>query len=169
MGANCGKEEKKGGNSGGFSSNTANEKSFIARKNSKKLDKATLEEKNELDRKMEQEQKQAARQKTKALKGKALLAACLLDDGDDDFDDLSQSGVAGVPGMLNETPDGTERSTERKRLRNKRKDSPTSTGRGTGSGRSQRFQVGTGERKVKALRGKDLLAACTMEEDDDDF
>jgi hypothetical protein len=117
--------------------------------------------------------------KTKALKGKALLAACLLDDDDDDFDSIPsrKSGLdnGSLPGLVNETPPGTGRASKsstplgsfRAEIK-KRLESPSGTPNGTGRKKSKKFEVveENAPLKTKALKGKALLAACMLDEDD---
>ena len=94
--------------------------------------------------------------------------ACLVDD-DDDFGEVPTLPKDGefdsmleLPGMLFDSPCGTERS---------KNGSRTTTPNGTGR-KSRKFKVKEDKDsgyKSKALKGKALLAACILDDDFDDM
>ena len=132
-----------------------------------------------------------AHEKTKALRGKALLAACLLDvdEEDEDFDDLHFDGEDvpvlrdEIPGCLPESPSSSERE-RRKRARRSKENSSNDTLEGRGSkrlgprSRSRKHMVPEADQgsqsqtelKTRALKGAALLQACMLDssESEDD-
>jgi hypothetical protein len=170
MGANCGKEEP---SADGFTSSTAVEKSVSRNLKLSRLDKgeAPIEKKKSSVKgggmgggvvpDLTQDPPEKA---TKALKGKALLAACMLTDEDEEEDDFvdfnDDKKQPNIPGIVSDSPTATER---KRRADKARRATPTGTGTfGTGSRRrSKRFQVDKDDGKqTKALRGKALMQAC---------
>ncbi|GMH54803.1 hypothetical protein TrST_g3683 [Triparma strigata] len=179
MGANCGKEEAS--NSKGFSSSTAQEVSIkrIASDLGGGEGKGKENEMRGINPALSQPKinRSTSEKTTKALKGKALLAACMMEDGDSDdekFVDFNDDKAnPNVPGLIADSPTATERE---RRAEKKRNESPNNSG---SRRRSKRFEVkdkggGTGSRrggggeedKAKALKGKALMQACMMEDDD---
>jgi len=168
MGANCGKVEEKGRNAG-ISSSTAAEMSAKrqATRDVKNLgmnagveDDIGKENRNSANN---IEKEEIKRQKTKALRGKALLAACSFDDEDEDGDE--KDSFPQMPGLVSEE---SPISTARKRVGAALTmlESPGGTRRG--SQRSKKFLVDdvSSGAKGKALRGKALLMACQGVDED---
>lgn len=178
MGANCGKEE-----AAGFESSTAKEQS-IKRIASGVGGGGKENELQPVTAALSQPaiNRAHSEKSTKALKGKALLAACMLDEDSDeegekfvDFNDDKTN--ANVPGLIADSPTATER--EKRAEKKRREGSPSGTFSGSGDGslrnsgsrrKSKRFAVGKeegdGGKGSKALKGKALLQACMAQDDD---
>mmetsp|Transcript_7999 Transcript_7999/g.16718 ORF Transcript_7999/g.16718 Transcript_7999/m.16718 type:complete len:176 (-) Transcript_7999:53-580(-) len=164
MGANCGKEEPA---STGFTSSTAVERSV-----SRKLAETTVgKSKSDLKGGSQGrasikggepdlvEDGEIPEKVTKALKGKALLAACMLTEEDEDDDEQfvdfnDDKRRPNIPGIVSDSPTATERE---RRAEKTRRSTPNNTG---SRRRSKRFAVKEGGKQTKALRGKALMQAC---------